>query len=137
MKVRVQITFAVLLFGVSTVSVLSGESTVSINFPKIRNVRKAKSKYDGKKIKIMGWMVAVDAATDVKYFLLVSNSRFCVHVPPPPINQIVFVEVKDTAKLVSGEPVYVVGDLNISPQKHEVFGNTIYRLYADSVIPVY
>ena len=51
---------------------------VKINFGKIRNVKQSRMDFHGRKVKIMGWMVPVDAATDVKYFLLVSNSRYCI-----------------------------------------------------------
>jgi hypothetical protein len=66
---------------------------------------------DGKRVKIGGYVVPLDFdATKVKEFLLVPFVGACIHVPPPPPNQIVYVksasgiEVKGTF-----EPVWVSG----------------------------
>lgn len=48
---------------------------------------------DGKLVKLGGYVVPLDFdATTVKEFLLVPYVGACIHVPPPPANQIVYVK---------------------------------------------
>ena len=68
---------------------------------------------DGKRVHIGGYVVPLDFdATQVKEFLLVPFIGACIHVPPPPANQIIYVkspkgfDVKGTF-----DPVYVTGKL--------------------------
>lgn len=68
---------------------------------------------DGKRVKIGGYVVPLDFdATQVKEFLLVPFVGACIHVPPPPANQIIYVksakgfDIKGTF-----DPVYVTGKL--------------------------
>ena len=73
---------------------------------------------DGKRVRIGGYVVPLDfEATTVKEFLLVPFVGACIHVPPPPPNQIVYVK---TAKGFdvggSFEPVYVTGILKVTTQ---------------------
>ncbi|MEZ5842918.1 MAG: DUF3299 domain-containing protein [Hyphomicrobiaceae bacterium] len=49
---------------------------------------------DGQRVKIGGYVVALDfEATKISEFLLVPFVGACIHVPPPPANQIVYVKV--------------------------------------------
>lgn len=68
---------------------------------------------DGKRVNIGGYIVPLDFdATQVKEFLLVPFVGACIHVPPPPANQIIYVksakgfDIKGTF-----DPVYVTGKL--------------------------
>jgi hypothetical protein len=72
---------------------------------------------DGKRVQIGGYVVPLDFdATRVKEFLLVPFVGACIHVPPPPPNQIVYVkseggiDVKGTF-----DPVWVTGTLTVTP----------------------
>lgn len=68
---------------------------------------------DGERIKIGGYVVPLDFdATTVKEFLLVPFVGACIHVPPPPPNQIVYVK-SDKGIEVTGSfaPVWVTGKL--------------------------
>jgi hypothetical protein len=52
------------------------------------------TKLNGKPVKIPGFMVPLD---DMEYesvgrFLLVPDPQSCIHVPPPPANQMIFVK---------------------------------------------
>ncbi len=48
---------------------------------------------DGKRVSIGGYVVPLDfEATTVKEFLLVPFVGACIHVPPPPANQIIYVK---------------------------------------------
>lgn len=68
---------------------------------------------DGKRVRIGGYVVPLDFdATRVKEFLLVPFVGACIHVPPPPANQIIYVK-SEKGFDVSGtfDPVYVTGKL--------------------------
>jgi len=68
---------------------------------------------DGKRVKIGGYVVPLDfEATSIKEFLLVPFVGACIHVPPPPANQIIYVKAADGFD-VSGsfDPVTVTGVL--------------------------
>jgi hypothetical protein len=74
--------------------------------------------FDGKRVRIGGYVVSLDFdATKVKEFLLVPFVGACIHVPPPPANQIVYVKA-DKGFDVSGmfEPVWVTGTLKVTTQ---------------------
>ncbi len=68
---------------------------------------------DGKRVHIGGYVVPLDfEATRIKEFLLVPFVGACIHVPPPPPNQIIYVKA-DRGFDVKGsfDPVYVTGTL--------------------------
>ncbi|MEX0284157.1 MAG: DUF3299 domain-containing protein [Paracoccaceae bacterium] len=67
--------------------------------------------YDGKMVRLPGYMVPLDYdGTGVTTFILVPYVGACIHVPPPPPNQLVFVET-ETPYEARGlfEPIYVTG----------------------------
>jgi hypothetical protein len=71
---------------------------------------------DGKRVRIGGYVVSLDfEATRVKEFLLVPFVGACIHVPPPPANQIVYVK-SEKGFDVNGmfEPVWVTGTLKVT-----------------------
>lgn len=72
---------------------------------------------DGKTVTIGGYIVPLDfESTDVKEFLLVPFVGACIHVPPPPANQIVYVKASKAFK-IKGEfdPVSVTGTIRTTP----------------------
>jgi hypothetical protein len=89
---------------------------------------------DGKRVRIGGYVVPLDfEATNVKEFLLVPFVGACIHVPPPPPNQIIYVK---TAKGfdVSGsfDPVYVTGTIRVASQ-YTGLAETGYSIDAEKV----
>ncbi len=70
--------------------------------------------YNGKTVRIPGFVVPLDFAGEgVSTFLLVPYVGACIHVPPPPPNQIVYVTA-ETPYVVEGffEPVTVTGEMS-------------------------
>jgi len=68
---------------------------------------------NGKHVRIGGYVVPLDfEATTVKEFLLVPFVGACIHVPPPPANQIIYVKA-DKGFEVAGQfdPVTVTGTI--------------------------
>jgi hypothetical protein len=55
---------------------------------------------DGKRVRIEGYIVPLDfEATRVKEFLLVKTYGACIHVPPPPANQIIYVKADNAFEM--------------------------------------
>jgi uncharacterized protein len=73
---------------------------------------------DGQRVRIGGYVVPLDfEATNVKEFLLVPFVGACIHVPPPPPNQIIYVKtVKGFDVAGSFDPVYVTGTIKVASQ---------------------
>jgi len=93
-------------------------------------------KYDGKKIKLAGYIIPLDfEATKVRKFLLVPYIGACIHVPPPPTNQVVYVESMK-AIAVSGlfDPVYITGKMSLVSSK-TVLAEAGYRIDATEIVP--
>ena len=77
---------------------------------------------DGARVRIPGYMTPLtwDDA-EVGEFLLVPYVGACVHVPPPPANQIVYVEVEGTVPVLEmWEPFLAVGTLETSARSTEL-----------------
>lgn len=68
---------------------------------------------DGQRVRIGGYVVPLDfEATTVKEFLLVPFVGACIHVPPPPANQIVYVKAEKGFEVASTfDPVWVTGTI--------------------------
>ena len=95
-----------------------------------------RSEWNGQTVRIPGFIVPIDySGTGVSAFILVPFVGACVHVPPPPANQLVFVTT-ETAYESAGlyEPVDVIGmfgTVSTSTQLAQV----AYSLSADRIIP--
>ncbi len=69
---------------------------------------------DGVLVKIPGFIVPLDISTEgkVSEFLLVPYFGACIHFPPPPANQIVYVTAEEPLDLESTwEPIWATGEL--------------------------
>jgi hypothetical protein len=72
---------------------------------------------DQKNVRLAGYALPLEfSGTGVNEFLLVPYVGACIHVPPPPPNQIVFVRVKKPFKPQSQfTPVWVTGQISAKP----------------------
>lgn len=92
-------------------------------------------KLDGKTIKLPGFVVPLEGdGKKVSEFLLVPYHGACIHVPPPPSNQTVFVKMKDGSAKVRRlfDTVMITGTMKIEKVKHDI-AEAGYTLYADKV----
>ncbi len=84
-----------------------------------RRDRTLVSELDGHVIKLPGYVLPLDfEGTLVRSFLLVPYVGACIHVPPPPLNQIVHVQIKqgfENKELYT--PVWVTGRISASMGK--------------------
>ncbi|HMV37303.1 MAG TPA: DUF3299 domain-containing protein [Turneriella sp.] len=96
------------------------------------------TKLNGKAVKIPGFMVPLD---DMDYesvgrFLLVPDPQACIHVPPPPANQMIFVVMKGKKKapVAFGMPIMLTGDLKVKSIRSQ-FGVVSFQVAGESVKP--
>jgi len=90
---------------------------------------------DGKQVKIPGFIVPLDVAKDgtVSEFFLVPYFGACIHVPPPPPNQIVYVTSPKGIALDSiYEAYWITGTMKMQ-DKSTRLGAAAYSLSADKV----
>jgi hypothetical protein len=92
------------------------------------------TEFNGKRVRIGGYVVPLDfEATTVKEFLLVPFVGACIHVPPPPANQIVYVK-SEKGFQVAGQfdAVWVTGTLK-TETAFTGLADAGYSIDADSV----
>lgn len=72
---------------------------------------------EGERVQIGGYVVPLDFdSTKVKEFLLVPFVGACIHVPPPPANQIIYVKPAKPFEIkATFDPVYVTGKISVAP----------------------
>jgi hypothetical protein len=90
---------------------------------------------DGATVRLPGFIVPLQAVKsgNVSEFLLVPYFGSCIHVPPPPPNQIVYVHVSKRSGLESIYDAYwITGKLHLQ-QKTTRLGSTAYELSADRI----
>jgi hypothetical protein len=91
---------------------------------------------DGKHVRIGGYVVPLDfESTTVKEFLLVPFVGACIHVPPPPANQIIYVKAEKGFEVAGQfDPVTVTGTIKTEPA-FTGLADTGYSIEAESVEP--
>jgi uncharacterized protein len=91
---------------------------------------------DGKRVLIGGYVVPLSFdSTRVTDFLLVPFVGACIHVPPPPANQIVYVKVEQGFDVKGTfDPVWVTGMLKVTPT-FTGLADAGYSLEAEKVEP--
>ena len=91
----------------------------------------------GKSVKIPGFTVPLeDFASSATEFLLVPYVGACVHTPPPPPNQLVYVEMDEgkRAKMDGWNPVWLEGVLHVEDVE-SIYGSSGFRVVGVSVTP--
>ena len=92
---------------------------------------------DGKLVKIPGFTVPLeDWASSATEFLLVPYVGACIHTPPPPPNQLVYIEMDEgkRAKMDGWNPVWVEGVLKIE-MTESVYGHVGFTITGHRVYP--
>jgi hypothetical protein len=81
------------------------------------NANRFVSALDGANVRMPGYMLPLQTSgSGVTEFILVPYAGACIHVPPPPPNQLVFVTAKRPWNAEAMfEPVWVTGTLKIDP----------------------
>lgn len=96
------------------------------------NATRLNDELDGAYIRMPGYILPLELGTDgITEFLLVPYVGACIHVPPPPANQLVIVTSQKPWPSDSlWDPVWVTGRMHIRLQSTEL-GQTGYELNAD------
>jgi hypothetical protein len=92
---------------------------------------------DRASVKIPGFIVPLEllAGDKVREFFLVPYFGACIHVPPPPPNQIVYVTLAQPMKLQSiYDPIWVTGVLH-AQSKSSRLGAAAYTLNGTKIEP--
>jgi hypothetical protein len=133
--------FAVLLLGVV---LHAANAPITVNWQTLKTLdTKAPAKktaaldLQGKQVSIPGFMVPLeDDDNAVTEFLLVPYAGACIHTPPPPPNQIVYVKMghNSKAKMSWVDPIVVTGELKISTVVSP-YGDVAYTLTGENIKP--
>ena len=92
---------------------------------------------DGMKVRIPGYIVPLDFSANAEHreFLLVPYFGACLHTPPPPPNQIIFVSSEPAAKIPDiYDPVWLEGSLTTGRFDTDM-GNSAYELSLSLIEP--
>ena len=95
-----------------------------------------RTEWNGQIVRLPGFIVPIDySGTGVTAFILVPFVGACVHVPPPPANQLVFVTT-ETPYETKGlfEPVNVIGMFGTASMSTQL-ADIAYALSADHIEP--
>ncbi|WP_281545536.1 DUF3299 domain-containing protein [Grimontia sp. SpTr1] len=90
--------------------------------PQQNLVGKVRPELNNSQVKIPGFVIPLEGdANKVTEFLLVPFFGACIHVPPPPPNQIVYVKFEEGAPVQElWDVVYVVGKLKTQTVSHDI-----------------
>ena len=92
---------------------------------------------DGRHVRLPGFVVPLEGdGIELTEFFLVPYYGACIHVPPPPANQIVYVKVaeKDVRIRNAFDTVWVTGQLSAKSFESDL-GNAGYQLDASQIEP--
>ncbi len=115
-------------------------SLIDHNGPSLSSQQPASSgvrtEWNGKIVRLPGFIVPIDhVGTAVSAFILVPFAGACVHVPPPPANQLVFVTTPEPYESKGlFEPVHVTGMFGISAMSTQL-AQIGYALSAEKIEP--
>lgn len=95
------------------------------------------SELDGQQVKLPGYIVPLNVTEEgrVTEFLFVPYFGACIHVPPPPSNQIVHV-TSELGVLMDAlyQPFWIEGPLKVAAVSSEM-GNAGYQMAAEKIYP--
>jgi hypothetical protein len=96
----------------------------------------ARAELDGKTVSLSGFVVPLDfEGVGLSSFILVPYVGACIHVPPPPANQLVLVSTKEPYE--SGglfEPITVTGRIEVTATSTEI-ADIGYAMAATKIAP--
>lgn len=92
---------------------------------------------DGERIRIPGFVVPIetDGEGKLRTFFLVPYFGACIHVPPPPANQIIYGRLEEPIEMVNiWDAFYMEGTLNIEEVSNET-ADSAYTMAVESLKP--
>ncbi len=113
----------------------NGDDPAAGQWEQILQSARVKEEFNNTKVRIPGFIVPLefDDQQNVTSFFLVPYFGACIHVPPPPPNQIIFVSgAKNLKADMIYSPFWISGTITTQPMSHDL-ANAAYSLKADSV----
>lgn len=106
-------------FNADGMPALSHDGEMTAAQSKIGGVRK---ELNGSVVKIPGFVIPLEGdANNVTEFLLVPYFGACIHVPPPPPNQIIYVKYPQGAPIQQlWDVIYLIGTLKTESVSHDL-----------------
>jgi uncharacterized protein len=97
--------------------------------PYIEEIPDRLKQLSGKIVRIPGYMVPLeDDQTQVSEFLLVPYAGACIHVPPPPANQMVWVKMAGGRPLAfTWDPIWIEGEFMIT-ESNSPYGKVAFQM---------
>lgn len=94
------------------------------------------TEFNDKQVKIPGFVVPLEGDQEkITEFLLVPYFGACIHVPPPPPNQIVYVKISEGVPIMSlSDVIWVVGTLSTESWNGDL-ASVGYTLTGEKILP--
>lgn len=112
-----------------------GDDPAAKQWTQILQSAGVRSEYNNSKVRIPGFIVPLefDDQQNVTSFFLVPYFGACIHVPPPPPNQIIYVSgAKNLKADMIYSPFWISGTLTTEKMTHDL-ANAAYSLKADKI----
>lgn len=91
---------------------------------------------DEKRVRIPGFIVPLeDDQSEVTEFLLVPSAQACIHVPPPPPNQMVYVSMRKPVSIRAGSRAYWVLGIFSLEKVESPYGAVSFQMLGDAIEP--
>ena len=106
------------------------------NLPEVMYSTRVVGEMDGQHIELGGYPVPLETDEQGRYisFFLVPYPGACIHVPPPPPNQIILVEYPSGLAIQDiYQPLLLTGTLQVAQTSNEL-ADASYRMRADKVV---
>ncbi|MCO5786973.1 DUF3299 domain-containing protein [Pseudomonas sp. G11-1] len=106
------------------------------NLPEVMYSTRVVGEMDGQHIELGGYPVPLETDEQGRYisFFLVPYPGACIHVPPPPPNQIILVEYPSGLAIRDiYQPLLLTGTLRVAQTSNEL-ADASYRMRADKVV---
>ena len=112
-----------------------GDDPAAQQWQQILKSAKVRKEFNNTKVRIPGFIVPLefDAEQNVTSFFLVPYFGACIHVPPPPPNQIIYMHgAKNLKADMIYSPFWISGTLKTETMTHDL-GQAAYSMAVDSV----
>ncbi len=133
---------ALIAVGFSVAVYAASPTPVTVGWSTLKTLTSAKAAspataLNNKTVSVPGFMVPLeDEADQVTEFLLVPFAGACIHVPPPPPNQMIYIKLRkgQKTKMSFTEPIVVTGQLHVATVQSP-YGDVSFNMDGDSVKP--
>jgi hypothetical protein len=115
---------------------LDWKTMASLNY-RTGEMPAALRRLNGQEVRIPGFMVPLeDTETSVTEFLLVPYFGACIHVPPPPPNQMAHVLMQRNQKVEVNlwDPIWIIGKLKIE-NVESPYGMVGFQVTGERIVP--